>query len=149
MLALIWFGFNGSDTASWIVGVPSVLIAAWAATRYPGRRSLRFRLTGFVGYSVYFLRQSLLGGWDVARRVLTRDMPIEPGHVSYTTALPAGPARDLLLSTISLLPGTLSAGLDGDRIDVHALDATSDVEADLGRLERRVAGVFSTPEGGR
>jgi len=142
VLAVIWLGFNGTDSASWIIGVPSILVATWAATRFGGRRFVRLRVAGLFAYSAYFIRQSVLGGWDVARRVLTRQMPIEPGHIGYTTALPEGPARDLLLGTISLLPGTLSAGIDGNRIDVHALDVASEVEADLSLLEQRIAGIF-------
>jgi len=48
-----------------------------------------------------------------------------------------------LLSTISLLPGTLSAGIEGDLIDVHAIDVNDDPMADLQRLEQRVAGLFT------
>jgi multicomponent Na+:H+ antiporter subunit E len=48
-----------------------------------------------------------------------------------------------MLSIISLLPGTLSAGIEGDCIDVHAIDINDDPTADLRRLEQRVAGLFT------
>jgi multicomponent Na+:H+ antiporter subunit E len=92
-----------------------------------------------IPFVYFFFRQSILGGWDVARRVLGGRLDIAPGSVTFDTSLPPGPARHLLLNTISLLPGTLSAGIVGDRIDVHAIDTGTDHQSDLRRLERRIA----------
>lgn len=143
VLAVVWLGLNGPEPGSWLVGGPVIAIAAWAATRFPTRPFVPIRLPGLPRFAATFLHQSVLGGWDVARRVLDPSLPIRPGRVLFTTRLPEGTPRHLMLSTISLLPGTLSTGLLGDRIEVHSLDTRSDAEAELRHLERRVAGVFS------
>ncbi len=142
-LAVIWLGLCGPSLESWYVGVPAVLAAAWTASRFPASLPLGLRWSGLVPFASFFLRESVVGGWDVARRVLAPEMRIAPGHVAYRTSLPPGPARHLMLSSISLLPGTLSAGIEGDCIDVHAIDVNDDPSAGLRRLEQRVAGLFT------
>jgi len=142
-LAVIWLGLCGPSLESWYVGAPAVLVAAWTATRFPASLPHGLRWSGLLPFAFHFLRESVVGGWDVARRVLAPEMRIAPGHVTYRTSLPPGPARHLMLSTTSLLPGTLSAGIEGDCIDVHAIDINDDPMADLRRLEQRVAGLFT------
>ena len=46
------------------------------------------------------------------------------------------------MNCISLLPGTLAADLDGDRVVLHLLDTGVDPEPDLRRLEDAIAGLF-------
>jgi multicomponent Na+:H+ antiporter subunit E len=149
LLAAVWLGLNGRDHASWLIGLPAVLAAAAMATRLQLTPRTQLRWQGLIAFFVYFLRQSVLGGWDVARRVLAPRLDICPGHVAYNSALPTGPARYLFLSVISLLPGTLSADDDGENVKVHVLDESSDWRAELGELELRVAGVFSETGGVR
>jgi multicomponent Na+:H+ antiporter subunit E len=141
LCSVVWLGLNGTDLESWIVGVPSIALAAGVASRFPPARSFRFRWAGLFPFALFFIRQSVLGGWDVARRVLVRRLDIAPGFVTFETTLPPGPARHILLSSISLLPGTLSAGIAGNQIDVHAIDITAEPLPDLRRLEQRIAGL--------
>jgi multicomponent Na+:H+ antiporter subunit E len=69
-------------------------------------------------------------------------MPIDPGFVDYPLHLTGSAPRVLFANTISLLPGTLSARLVGDTLQVHALDATTSVQTDLHELETRVGALF-------
>ena len=48
-------------------------------------------------------------------------------------------ARVLMTNCISLLPGTLAARLDGDRVELHLLDESMDPEPELLRLEQAIA----------
>ena len=43
---------------------------------------------------------------------------------------------------MSLIPGTVAAGFEGDQLVVHALDVNSGVESDVSDLEDRVAKLF-------
>src|SRR3972149_6345104 len=52
------------------------------------------------------------------------------------------PARTLLVNTMSLLPGTLSAGIEGNRLRLHVLDTQLPVEQELGEVETRIAAMF-------
>jgi multicomponent Na+:H+ antiporter subunit E len=69
-------------------------------------------------------------------------MPIHPGIVRYRTRLPADNMKVIMANTCSLLPGTLSVGIEDDVIIVHALDTTMPVMDDLRTLERIVGGIY-------
>jgi multicomponent Na+:H+ antiporter subunit E len=56
--------------------------------------------------------------------------------------LPAGGSRVALANTISMLPGTLSADLEGDQLVIHALDTRQDLASTVADIEARIATVF-------
>jgi multicomponent Na+:H+ antiporter subunit E len=143
-LGVVWAGLNGTDMGSWLVGLPTVLTGALLVSRMHRRRQPALRWAGVAPFAVYFLRQSVLGGWDVARRVMGPRLTIDPGFVAYRTSLPEGAERHLFLSVISLLPGTLTARFEGDTAHVHAIDVESDLQTELALLEQRVAGMFAS-----
>lgn len=138
----LWLILAGWDPASWIIGLPSVLLAAWLHDRLSRdtRAPSPWRILGFLGF---FLVESARAGLDVTRRVLRPRMRIAPGFQTYRTRLADPAARVLFLDSISLLPGTLSADfVDREQVRVHALDATLDLEPELADLERRVGRLF-------
>ena len=142
-LALVWLGLNGPDLASWLIGAPAILAASALVMRFPRHRPLDLRWARLPGFALFFFRQSVLGGWDVARRVLERRPRIDPGYVVYETTLPTGPARRFYVGVISVLPGTLATDVEGDRIVVHTIDVKAKPEAALGELEAQVARIFA------
>jgi multicomponent Na+:H+ antiporter subunit E len=144
-LALVWLGLNGPDLASWLIGAPAILAASTLVVRFPRHRPFDLRWAGLVGFAPFFFRQSVLGGWDVARRVVESRLRIDPGYVDYETILPEGPARHFFMGVINLLPGTLTTDVEGDRIVVHAIDVEADTESALRELEAQVARIFSDP----
>jgi multicomponent Na+:H+ antiporter subunit E len=62
--------------------------------------------------------------------------------VPFSTRLPGDSARLFLAGVISLLPGTLVIDLRREVLQIHALDAACEVEAELRKLERHVAALF-------
>ena len=108
----------------------------------PVKQSPGFRWRGAAPFLFFFVRESIRGGWDVARRVLDPRLPLAPGFVRFTTSLPRGPALHLFVTAVTLLPGTVTAGIDGDRIIVHTIDSTRGPESGLRDLERRVSELF-------
>jgi multicomponent Na+:H+ antiporter subunit E len=142
LLALIWFGLNGKDLNSWLIGAPAVLVAAALSMNLRGGQSFRLRLRGLLPFAAFFLGESLRGGWDVARRVYHRRLPLDPGFIRFQSTLPPGPARHLFVNAVSLLPGTLSAGIDENHINIHAIDKGGGVEESLRDLEQRVSRLF-------
>ncbi|MDZ7752871.1 MAG: Na+/H+ antiporter subunit E [Gammaproteobacteria bacterium] len=110
--AIIWWALTAGARhhGGW---VPAVLLAAVASAALMPPVPLVWReLLTFVPF---FLERSLLGSLDVAQR---RPDPVCPSRrrSSIPLRLPAGLARVMLANTISLLPGTLGAGVDGDRL---------------------------------
>ncbi|NEX18967.1 Na+/H+ antiporter subunit E [Thiorhodococcus mannitoliphagus] len=138
----LWLIFTGWNPGSWMIGVPSVLLATWAYGQLVGdsRAPSAARTLGFV---LFFLRESVRAGVDVASRILRPRMRISPGFQTYRMRLADPSARVLFIDSISLLPGTLSADLvHREEIRVHALDATLDLAPELADLERRVGRLF-------
>jgi multicomponent Na+:H+ antiporter subunit E len=142
LAALIWFVLTGDDWRSWMVGLPVVLVAAWSAVRLRGSGKQRMRLPGLLRFLPFFVWESVLGGIDVVSRVMRPKMRIAPGFIDYRMRLDQPSARLLFVNSLSLLPGTLAADLDGDSLRIHALDLGVDLEDELVRLERAVAAVY-------
>jgi multicomponent Na+:H+ antiporter subunit E len=142
MFALLWLVLAGTDPVSWLVGVPVVLLATYAAVRLSrivGSDPRPLRLLLFLPFFVW---ESILGGIDVARRVMGPRLRIDPALVSYRPRLRDPAAKVVFLDSISLLPGTLSADFRDGVAEVHALDRDPSVVAGLKRLERQVASLF-------
>ena len=69
----------------------------------------------------------------------TVDYRLRPGVVAYTTGLPPGPARNVFLTLMSLLPGSLPAWQGaGGKITVHCLDIGQPVAAQMAEEEIRL-----------
>ncbi len=127
---------------------PAIAIGAVAATiavaevLWP-RRRWRWRPLAALRFAAHFLWISLLGGIDVARRVLRIRAKIEPAMEVYDLALdPESPAAALFVGVVSLVPGTLCADVQGNRVWIHAIDRTQDHGRRLRDLQARAARVF-------
>jgi multicomponent Na+:H+ antiporter subunit E len=144
LLAGLWWLIAEGRLDAWLVGVPAVALAVLASARLSGGARSRLSLAGWPGFIALFLRESLAGGIDVARRTLGRRLHIQPGFSSYRTRLQDPRARILLANCISLLPGTLAADLDGERVELHLLDSRDDPDPQLQRLEQAIARLFGT-----
>ena len=142
VFALAWLVIAGAEPASWLIGLPTVALATWASLRLAAPTPYRVSPGGLLSFLVYFARESLRGGWDVAMRTLSRRMRIAPGRIDYTCALPEGLPVVLFAGCVSLLPGTLSRYFEGRRLSLHLLDARDPQEAQLQELEKRIAGIF-------
>ena len=99
---------------------------------------VRSCLAGNDGICTLFLWHSLKGGVDVAWRAFHPRLPITSKLVEYPLRLPPGLPRVILVNTVSLLPGTLSAELGSQVLKVHVLDSLGDFLAELEALEQRV-----------
>ncbi|MBN2605541.1 MAG: Na+/H+ antiporter subunit E [Bacilli bacterium] len=81
------------------------------------------RLIIFIfAYIPVFTWQLLLSNIDVARRVLSPKIPLNPGIVKIHTDLQGDFAKLTLANSITLTPGTLSIDVDGEHIYVHTVD---------------------------
>jgi multicomponent Na+:H+ antiporter subunit E len=142
LMALLWWSLAGN--AGWGFGAVAIaaatLTSLFLATPRP-----RWSVWGTLRFVLYFLKESILAGIDVAKFAFGTRLSLHPRLLTYHLHVPVGPARTLFVLTINLLPGTLSAELTGDTVIVHVLDAPMD--AGLERLEERIAGMFAIPWG--
>jgi multicomponent Na+:H+ antiporter subunit E len=144
---LLWWVLTGGRNDAWLFGACCAAAAALLPLLVEGpmgkpiTTALLPTLLRLPLLVPLFLWESLKGGVDVSLRALKPRMPLAPALFDYPLRLPPGPAPVLLASLVSLMPGTLAV-IDGSRLRVHVLDATRSHDAEVARLEQRVARVF-------
>lgn len=77
-------------------------------------------------YIFVFISELVKSNFDVARRVISPKLPINPGFVEVKTELKSKLGRMILTNSITLTPGTFTVELTGDTIFIHWLDVKSD-----------------------
>ncbi|MCW8944890.1 MAG: Na+/H+ antiporter subunit E [Sedimenticola sp.] len=143
LLALVWWVLSDGNPHSWWIGGMAIVLALLAAKSPTSQFSISLlKLTLFIPF---FLKHSILGGVDVARRALRPAMPIDPIMVDCVLRLPPGPPQVLLTNMVSLLPGTLSASLENNVLTMHVLDKQGSYANDFLVLEEKIAELFSVP----
>jgi multicomponent Na+:H+ antiporter subunit E len=145
--ASLWWLLSDGAPGSWLIGIPAVLAAGWAACRLGIGERWTISASGVMRFLPLFLWESLRGGIDVARRTLAPRLRIQPGFILYRTGLQQPGARVLFANCICLLPGTLAADLQHNQLRVHMLDAALDPQVELQRLERAVALIYRQSDG--
>lgn len=150
VLGLIWIVLVDGAVSSWWVGVPVVLLAA-AVTRSM-RSSFPIVWWELFRFIPFFVGRSLIGGLDVARRALDPRLPLDPAVIEYPLRVPDGFPRVVLANTVNLLPGTLTAGLKAEALQVHVIDRQAPFFEELVAVENAVARLFGIalekPRGG-
>lgn len=144
LLALLWWMLCEGRFESPLFAAALVCATAGAslALEPPARSRRRWRPSHLPRLTFYFLSQSVLGGWDVARRAFAPSLPVQPAVVRFELELEAGFPMVLFAWLVSLTPGTASVTIEGTVLVVHALDVRLAVEERLRELERHVAAFF-------
>lgn len=141
--ALLWWVLTSGDAGSWLIGVPAVLLATWFSVSLSATDSVRISPAGLARYLLFFMIESIKGGMDVARRALLPGTQVHPHFLQYRTHLAAGFAREMLVYTVSLLPGTITVDIQDDLLTVHALSLDMKPLDNVKTCEKRVAEVFN------
>lgn len=104
-------------------------------------------LLSAVAYLVVFLQALIKSNLDVAWRVISPDLPINPGIVKVRTSLKSPLGRIILANSITLTPGTLTVETRGEIFYIHWIDITTDdiekaTEAIVSRFEKYLEVIF-------
>jgi multicomponent Na+:H+ antiporter subunit E len=142
IFAGLWWVIADGQTESWLIGLPAVVLAALVSVSLSGHALPRLSVSGLLRFIGLFLRESISGGIDVARRTLTPALRIQPGFSRYRLRLDDQHGRVLFINCISLLPGTLAADLNGDYVELHVLDMRQDPAPQLRRIEQSIANML-------
>lgn len=146
VLLLVWLALARAPGGALAVGAVAIVAALWTLRRTAGARGTVLRLRHLPRLAVMFLWQSIAGGVDVARRILSPAMPLRPGLITLRLALHGEGARVLLALLVSLMPGTLAARLDGDALTLHVLDLDLPIESETRRIEQLIGRVYGADE---
>ncbi|MDD3123725.1 MAG: Na+/H+ antiporter subunit E [Candidatus Izemoplasmatales bacterium] len=109
---------------------------------------LPIKLLKFVFiYLPVFIWKLILANFDVARRVLSPKIPLNPGIVRIKTDLKGDFGKLTLANSITLTPGTLSIDIDEDYLYVHTVDVIGKNEAENKKaisesFEKILGGIF-------
>jgi multicomponent Na+:H+ antiporter subunit E len=142
MLAAIWLLLSGLFKPLLLVlGTLAVMLTVVLAKRMnivdaesnPVMATLRY-----VRYWPWLLVEMVKSSIDVARRVLSPEMPISPTVFEVRSTQKTAVGRVVLANSITLTPGTVTMDVDGDRIKVHALSRDTVDYVLSGEMDRRV-----------
>lgn len=147
VIAAVWIAATEASLAALgygVVAVPAVTATTYALTGIPRRRAGLTRSArgalGVVELAAWVIGRSIIGGIDVARRAIWLPGPdIDPEWVAHTTMLETSAGRAALALVANLMPGSLTASIDGRLIVVHTISPSVDVAGALASLERRIA----------
>ncbi|BEP29448.1 Na+/H+ antiporter subunit E [Helicovermis profundi] len=102
----------------------------------------------FVVYIPVFLLELIKANLDVAYRVLSPSMPINPGFVRIPTNIKSEYGRLTLANSITLTPGTISVDVSDDSVYIHWIDVKGSNNEEYqknvsGSFEKILGGIFN------
>lgn len=125
---ILWIIFNGKVTLE-ILLIGMVLCAALYAfcCRFMGfsvRQDLRLmkRLPMAFQYAVILIIEILKANRQVLHFIMTPRYQVEPQIVHFRSRLKTELGQVILANSITLTPGTITVGLEGNEFYVHCLD---------------------------
>jgi multicomponent Na+:H+ antiporter subunit E len=141
-LLVFWLALSGHYTP-WLigVGVASALLCAYVALRvrivdHEGQPYELLR--GALTYWPWLVREIIKSAWGVTRIVLDPRLPISPTVTMVKASQKSTLGIATYANSITLTPGTLTIGVKGDHLMVHALTREGALDLEAGGMDRRV-----------
>ena len=129
MLFIVWLLLVGNlHWSEIVVGLIVAMLTAWLSSHH-----LRFlddlifnKATPWhvLRYLHVFFVALVRANFDMARRVLSPTLPINPAFVEVETHLKSSLGKLILANSITLTPGTLTVDVKGHYLQVHWVDST-------------------------
>jgi len=125
---LLWIVFNGRITLEILVTGILLCSALFAFCckfmNYSIKKDMRMlrRLPLVFQYAVTLIVEILKANRQVLYFIMTPRYQVEPQIVHFTSRLKSETARVVLANSITLTPGTITIGLEGNEFYVHCLD---------------------------
>ena len=80
------------------------------------------KIVYMIWFIIVFIKALILSNLDVARRVISPALPINPGIVEFKTQLKTNFGKMVLANSITLTPGTLTIDVIDDVFYIHWID---------------------------
>ena len=142
VLFAFWLALSGHYTPMLVtIGAVCAILCALLARRAD--------ITGIEGHPIHLLRGAVTywpwliveivkSGWTVTKLILSPRLPISPTMTTVTATQQTTPGIATYANSITLTPGTITVGVSGSRLTVHALvrEGADDLEA--GGMDARV-----------
>lgn len=140
----IWWILTGGSAEAWPAGIGSVVLALTVSLWLLPPSPCRMVVGELPVFFAFFVASSVKGGMQVAEMALQPRLNLQPAMLEIPLRLPQEAERIFLVCMLSLLPGTLSTDLNGNRLQLHVLDSRLPIEQDVRNAELRVARLFGT-----
>jgi multicomponent Na+:H+ antiporter subunit E len=129
-LYVAWLVLAGTNRDELIIGgFASLLLSLIFSGRIQALGYIRLNPKALVYSVIYpfvFVRELIKSTLDVAKRVISPSLPINPGIVRVQTKLKSHLGRLFLANSITLTPGTMTVETDGDCFYIHWIDIQGD-----------------------
>jgi len=141
-LFAFWLALSGHYTVMLIaIGAGCAVLCALVAARAGITESEGHPvhlLRGAVTYWPWLVREIAKSAWAVTKIILHPRLPISPTMTVVTASQKTTPGIATYANSITLTPGTITVGVSGNRLTVHALvkEGADDLEA--GGMDARV-----------
>jgi len=133
---LLWLLLTASLAKDELISgvIIALVVSLIAAPKMKVLNGLRWHvgfLWNLVLYLLYFFWALIKANFDLAKRVLSKDMKIHPRMVEIETTMQSDLGKLFLANSITLTPGTLTVDVMGDRLLVHWIDCpeNSDIKS--------------------
>lgn len=143
MMLAVWLLLSGrialeNLVAGVITALVITLVTASDASVLGQARLTPRALAAHMLFFLVFMRELVISNLDVARRVLSPSLPINPGIVKVPTRLKTTMGRFVLANAITLTPGTFTVDIVDQSLFIHWLDVTpGDAQAAAARIVSR------------
>ncbi len=140
VLFAVWLLLSGHYTPLLIgFGVGSCTLTVYIAMRMDvaDHEGVPIDWVGrFLLYLPWLLKEILVANISVAKVILSPSLPISPIMVVFRSTQKTDLGRVLYANSITLTPGTITTGVEGDQLEIHALtwqdvDGREEDEMDL------------------
>lgn len=131
VILLLWYAFTTSiQPAEIITGIiVSLLISYISVMNFNCCSATLLKPKNFLYFIQYFfvfMKALIIANFDVARRVLSPKLDINPGIIKINTKLESKFAKMVLANSITLTPGTLSIDVIDDELFIHWIDVSTE-----------------------
>ena len=141
----MWLVLSGHYTPLLIsFGVASSVLATWMAIRMKiaDDEGVPVHLfPGVLGYVPWLIKEIFVSNVQVARIILSPELPVSPTLVHYRASQETDLGRVIFANSITLTPGTVTTGVEGDDLRIHALAWLFVDGVEEGEMDRRVVGL--------
>ena len=139
-----WVLLNGRWTAE--IAVVGVVVCAAlyafmvAFMGYSPRKEWAVvkRLGRILAYAGYLVGEVVKSAFAVLRLIWSPKLEPEPKLISFRTKLRTDAGKVVLADSITLTPGTITVNVQGDRMLVHCLDTSFEIDEHDFEMEQRV-----------
>ena len=142
-LYAFWLALSGHYTLMLMVaGAASTLLCVLTAIRMRAADSEGHPIELFAGAITYFpwlLIEIAKSGWSVTKIILHPRLPISPTMTVVKASQRTSAGVATYANSITLTPGTITVGVSGKDLTVHALVRDGALDLEQGGMDRRVS----------